>query len=131
MRASGRQGAPSQHTKRWDMARPPRLEFSGAIYHVLACGNRRETTYRDDAYGEALGRLGGGDRRLREEPKAQRRPLAGSLAEYARRWPDRREAMAYRSGAYTKRECADHFGVHYMTVSRAVRHFERELGCEN
>lgn len=64
--------------------------------------------------------------------RRQRRPLAGSLVEYARRWPDRREAMAraYRSGAYTMREIADHFGVHYMTVSRAVRRFEEELECE-
>lgn len=86
----------------------------------------------DDACGEALGWLAGGDRRLREVSKAQRRPLAGSLAEYARRWPDRREAMAraYRSGAYTMQEIAEHFGVHYMTVSRAVRRFERELECE-
>jgi REP element-mobilizing transposase RayT len=86
----------------------------------------------DDAYGEALALLGGEYRRLREVSKAQKRPLAGSLAEYATHWPDRRQAMAraYRSGAYTMREIADHFGVHYMTVSRAVHRFERELECE-
>jgi REP element-mobilizing transposase RayT len=85
----------------------------------------------DDSYGEALARLGGSDRPLRDVSKAQRRPLAGSLAEYARRWPDRRQAMAraYRSGAYTMREIADHFGVHYMTVSRAVHRVEQELDC--
>ena len=30
-------------------------------------------------------------------------------------------AKAYASGAYSMREIADYFGVHYMTVSRAVR----------
>ncbi|MBT4811658.1 MAG: addiction module toxin RelE, partial [Thiotrichales bacterium] len=33
-------------------------------------------------------------------------------------------AKAYLSGGYTMKEIGDHFGVHYMTVSRAVRKFE-------
>ncbi len=32
--------------------------------------------------------------------------------------------QAYLSGAYTMAEIGDHFGVHYMTVSRAVRELE-------
>jgi REP element-mobilizing transposase RayT len=61
--------------------------------------------------------------RLREVPRAQRRPLAMPLADFARRYPDRREAMAraFQTGVYTMQEIADHFGVHYATVSRAVR----------
>lgn len=31
------------------MARKPRLEFSGAFYHVIARGNRRATLFHDDA----------------------------------------------------------------------------------
>ena len=31
------------------MARPLRLEFPGATYHVTARGDRREPIYRDDA----------------------------------------------------------------------------------
>ena len=31
------------------MARKPRIEFSGAFYHVLARGNRRATIFHDDA----------------------------------------------------------------------------------
>lgn len=31
------------------MARPLRLEFPGAVYHVMSRGNRREAIYRDDA----------------------------------------------------------------------------------
>ena len=35
-------------------------------------------------------------------------------------------AQAYLSGAYTMAEIGRHFGVHYMTVSRAVRKFEED-----
>lgn len=63
---------------------------------------------------------------LRELSKAHRRSLASPLAEYARKHPDRNEAMAhaYESGAYTMAQIGEYFGVHYMTVSRAVRAFE-------
>lgn len=64
--------------------------------------------------------------RLREVPRAQRRPLAKSLADFARRYPDRREAMAeaFATGVYSMQEIAAFFGVHYSTVSRAVRQFK-------
>ncbi|NNC78441.1 MAG: hypothetical protein HKN77_10790 [Woeseiaceae bacterium] len=35
-------------------------------------------------------------------------------------------ARAYRSGAYTMREIAEYFGMHYMTVSCAVRRFKTD-----
>ena len=31
------------------MARKPRIEFSGAFYHIIARGNRRATIFHDDA----------------------------------------------------------------------------------
>lgn len=64
--------------------------------------------------------------RLREVPRAQRRPIAKPLAEFARLYPVRAEAMArsFRTGVYTMQETADYFGVHYSTVSRAVRRLE-------
>lgn len=70
------------------------------------------------------GRRPDGD--LREVPRAQRRPMGVSLSSYAAR-SDRRRAMAeaYLSGYYTMKEIAEHFGVHYSTVSRAVRAMER------
>lgn len=74
---------------------------------------------------------------LSEISRAQRRPLARPLAEYAQQHPDRHTAMiaAYRSGAYSMKEIAQHFGVHYATVSRAVRKHEQAkeeqvLECE-
>jgi REP element-mobilizing transposase RayT len=64
--------------------------------------------------------------RLREVPRAQRRALAKPLAAIAADYPDRREAMAraFLTGVYTMQEIADFFGVHYATVSRAVRRLE-------
>jgi putative transposase len=64
--------------------------------------------------------------RLREVPRAQRRPLAKPLAAFSAAYPERREAMAraFGTGVYTMQEIADFFGVHYATVSRAVRWLE-------
>jgi REP element-mobilizing transposase RayT len=44
------------------MARPPRIDVPGALYHVLARGNQRRTIFRDasdyrrysQAWGQAL-----------------------------------------------------------------------------
>ena len=65
---------------------------------------------------------------LREIPRAQRQPLDQPLVHYQREYPQRDEAMAraYRSGNYTMKEIGDFFGVHYMTVSRAIRKFETQ-----
>ncbi len=63
---------------------------------------------------------------LAEVPRRQRRAMVKPLAWYRRHETDARKAMAlaYRSGGYTMKEIADAFGVHYSTVSRAVRRFE-------
>ena len=63
---------------------------------------------------------------LREVPRAQRRPFAPSLAAFEKKHKSRKQAMvaAYLSGAYTLQEVGAHFGVHYATVSRAVKAFE-------
>ncbi len=64
--------------------------------------------------------------RLREVSRVQRRPLAKPLPWYAENFPDRKRAMAlaYASGDYSMKEIAAWFGVHYSTVSRAVKAFE-------
>lgn len=64
---------------------------------------------------------------LREVPRAQRRALAPPLAQIEASHSDRRDAMAqaFLTGAYAMQEIADHFGVHYSTVSRAVKRAER------
>lgn len=65
-----------------------------------------------------------------EVPRAQRRALAPSLTRFARDYSNPREAMAraFLTGAYSMREIAEHFEVHYSTVSRAVRWLEDQRG---
>ena len=79
----------------------------------------------DDFLKRMRARLPQADRR--EVPRAQRRAVAPSLDEYARR-ADRSRAMAqaYLDGCYTMKEIAAHFGVHYATVSRAVKREESD-----
>jgi len=36
------------------VARKLRLEYEGAIYHVMSCGDRREAIFRDDADRESF-----------------------------------------------------------------------------
>jgi hypothetical protein len=62
---------------------------------------------------------------LEEIPRAQRRAQSQSLTDFETRYP-RNEAMAraYLSGQYTMLAIAEHFGVHYSTVSRMVRGYE-------
>lgn len=64
---------------------------------------------------------------LGEVPRAQRRSLSAGLDDYTKR-PDRTRAMAeaYLSGNFTMKEIGRHFGVHYSTVSRAVKAQGRE-----
>ncbi len=60
---------------------------------------------------------------LDEVPKIERRQVQKSLKQFRDEYLDRDRAMAaaYLSGAYTMKEIGLFFGVHYMTVSRAVK----------
>jgi putative transposase len=79
----------------------------------------------DDAFVEQFRNSKSTDQ-LREISKAQKRSQAKTLYEYDTQYKTRNEGMAkaYHSGAYTMREIAEYFAVHYMTVSRAVRQYE-------
>ncbi len=63
---------------------------------------------------------------LKEVPRMHRRALARPLSDYAEQHPSRKQAMAeaYASGDYSMKQIADWFGVHYVTVSRAVKAYE-------
>ena len=62
---------------------------------------------------------------LNEIPRSQRRVLTQPLTEFEQRY-ERTVAMAraYMSGQHTMAAIAEHFGVHYSTVSRAVASHE-------
>ncbi len=90
-------------------------------------GLRCQVFLGTDGFVERHRALAADPQRLREIPRVQRRALAQPLSLFADQYAPRREAMAraFLSGAYTMQEVAEHFGVHYSTVSRAVRRFER------
>lgn len=68
---------------------------------------------------------------LTEVPRLQRRGPARPLTEYeASNGRDQAMAAAYRSGDYTMKQIAEHFGVHYATVSRAVSRSEVNGGMQ-
>jgi REP element-mobilizing transposase RayT len=62
---------------------------------------------------------------LTEIPRAQRRAITQPLAQFEESYP-RNEAMAraYLSGQHSMQAIAQHFSVHYSTVSRVVRNHE-------
>jgi len=65
---------------------------------------------------------------LDEIPRRQRRPLAKPVADYRTQYasdPRRGMVLAYLTGDCTMKEIAEAFGVHYSTVSRTVKQYER------
>lgn len=58
--------------------------------------------------------------------RVQKRSPLNELEEFEARYANRKEAMAmaYFSGNYSQAEIARYFGVHYNTVSRAVKEFK-------
>ena len=62
---------------------------------------------------------------LTEIPRAQRRALARALSDFAKEHErDQAIALAYLSGQHTMAAIAEHFGVHFTTVSRLVKAHE-------
>ncbi len=63
---------------------------------------------------------------LSEIPSPQRNPPIKPLSFFKSEYPSSREAIAYAylSGHYSMKEIGRYFGVHYSTVSRAVKRLE-------
>ena len=117
----------SQFGTKRDLARRSYVEFvmQGRSVDSPLLNTRYQLLLGDDEFvKQRQAEIGQDD--LREVSTAHRRAVALSLADYQHQYPQPKLAMshAYRSGAYTMSQIADHFGVHYMTVSRAVRSFE-------
>ncbi|MGV6817209.1 MAG: REP-associated tyrosine transposase [Thiotrichales bacterium] len=63
---------------------------------------------------------------LSEVSRLQKRPLAKPLKWYKESYDSRDEAMvkAYLSGHYSMKQIGEYFGLHYSTVSKAVKWYE-------
>lgn len=70
---------------------------------------------------------------LEEVPRVQKHPPRKPLDTYANTYANAAAAMlaAYRSGHYSLAAIGKHFGVHYSTVSRAVRMAEQNSQLSN
>ena len=80
-----------------------------------------------DAFIEKMQALVEKQPMLDEIPRTQRRALTQALSDFSRKH-ERNDAIAlsYLSGQHTMAAIADHFGVHYTTVSRLVKAYEAE-----
>ncbi|MGF1545930.1 MAG: transposase [Thiotrichales bacterium] len=102
------------------------IEFvaAGIGLPSLRASVRRQIYLGDDAFIRRMqGKLSGAIK----VRSTRRKRKVHSLASYAVRYPDRDAAIAqaYLSGDYTLKAVGVHFGVHYTTVSRIVRAFEK------
>jgi putative transposase len=63
------------------------------------------------------------DRDLSEVPSSQRRAKARVLTEYETMYEGRNKSFlaAYKSGGYTMKAIADHFNLHYSSVSKIIK----------
>jgi transposase-like protein len=111
-----------------------RSEAVHAFREFVAAGLGRPSPLANTRHNLVLGdddfvrRLHGGEALVHntETTRSQKKGVALALHEYRRSFESPKHAMAsaYLDGAYTMAEVAAHFGVHYRTVSRAVRAFE-------
>lgn len=107
----------------------------GSYRRFVNAGKDRESVWTDlrnefylgsDAFVERMQALVSPED-LRGVSRSQLRPLVKPLSWFEENFPNRYEAMAkaYLSGGYSQQTVAAHFGVHYTTVSRAIRQFEQ------
>ncbi len=78
-------------------------------------------------FAERLRKQAPKDTDLGEIPRIQRRAVAKPLSSFVKAAQGNRDAaiaLAFQSGDYTMKQIAEHFGVHYSTVSRAVKKAE-------
>jgi DNA-binding MarR family transcriptional regulator len=103
------------------MARPLRIQYPGALYHVTTRGNAGGRIFRTDKDREYfLDLLGFIIERFHV--------LAELLNEEIRRNKAYRDGTIYRAHVtygYTLKEIADHLRVHYTTISKIMNKHKR------
>jgi len=107
-----------------------RVAYASFVQDGVGCssplkGVREQAYLGDDDFLMELQKIKNKACSLGEVAKVERRQVEKSLQQFREEYPDRDRSMAaaYLSGAFTMKEIGDFFGVHYMTVSRAVKKF--------
>jgi putative transposase len=77
----------------------------------------------DENFVEKMEAKIGKERDLSGAPLSQRRVKARALTEYETRYEDRNKSIlaAYKSGGYTMKAIADHFNLHYLSMSKIIK----------
>ncbi len=77
----------------------------------------------DDQFVEKMQSLIEPERNLAEVPSSQKRAIPNPIKYYEQNSRSRNEAIyfAFQSGGYSMKELADHFGLHYSSVSKIVK----------
>ena len=83
----------------------------------------RQVFLGDDAFVERMQKRAEGRPVDLSIPKAQRRPPPPTLAQIAKKYPERNDAIraAWATGEYSYSQIAEHFGLFFTTVGRIVR----------
>ena len=105
------------------MARPWRIEYDGAYYHVLSRGNEGRDIFYDDkdrrVFLEQASRLLNYDvHRFKKDGR-----LYGEDKEYR----DILVFLLWETGAYTNAEIGEAFGVSYTAVSHIVKKVKTQM----
>jgi len=135
---TGEVSAPSWLTTEWILSQfGTRLKAAQQSYRAFVLGNKEHYSPWPELKHQVF--LGGKqfvaqlhkkinvDSPLNEIPREQRTINSKPLSYYKKRYRNSKQAMvmAYLSGHYSQGKIADYFGVHYSTVSRAVKLLEQ------
>jgi REP-associated tyrosine transposase len=113
----------SQFAKRINLAQRRFINFvmEGQMAPGLWENLRNQVYLGDEQFVTRMQATVNDDKLLTEIPRLQRSNFTTSLDDYEQKYPIKiAMRKAYESGGYTFKEIADHFDVHYSTVSRAV-----------
>lgn len=87
---------------------------------------RHQTILGDEVFAQQYLPSDAEQQKLTEVPKEQKRPTPMPLIFYQQTGVNRNDAIlsAHQSGGYTMIQIANHFGLHYSTVSRIIARFK-------
>jgi uncharacterized protein YerC len=95
------------------MARPLRIEFPGAVYHVTSRGNACADVFEDDADRELF---------LKNLGQVVKRFNSLCFPTFLKAERNRLIRLTHGKHGYTLKEISQVLGIHYTTVSKVINH---------